>query len=98
MEQIIGLDNEDQHEIAEMKSQLEGLMERAPSDASATLIIRKEGSGYQGLLKIRSLRNKFVSACRAPNFKQLVDTIMRDTKRQIDDWKKERMHSLSYSS
>ena len=95
---IVGLQNENQDEIAEMTVRLEGLMENAPSDATATLLIRKEGSDYQGLLKIRSLRNKFVSACRAPNFKQMVDNIMRDTKRQIDDWKKERTNSLSYSS
>jgi hypothetical protein len=95
---IEGLDNENQHEVAEMKARLSGLLEKAPSDASATLLIRKDGNDYQALLKIRSLHNKFVSACRSSDFKQMVDTIIRDTKRQIDEWKKERLTNLSYSS
>lgn len=95
---ILGLENENQQDVADMKARLSGLLDKAPSDSTATLLIRKDRQGYQGLLKIRSLRSKFVSACRSPNFKQMVDTIMRDTKRQIDDWKKQRLVSMSYSS
>jgi hypothetical protein len=95
---ILGLENENQQEIADMKARLSGLMEKAPSDASATLLIRKDGNNYSGLLKIRSLHNKFVSACRAPDLTKMIDSIIRDTKRQIDEWKKERVNSLSYSS
>lgn len=95
---ILGLENENQNEIAEMKARLASLMDKAPSDATATLLIRREGNSYKGLLKIKSLRNKFVSACRAPNFKQLLDSMIRDTKQQIDDWKRERTNNLSYSS
>lgn len=95
---ISGIENENQQDIAEMKARLAHLLERAPSDATATLLIRKDGDQYQALFRVRSLRSKFVSACRASNFKQVVDSIIRDTKRQIDEWKKQRPNSLSYST
>ncbi len=95
---IEGLENENQQDVAEMTARLTGLLEKAPSDSSATLLIRKDGDDYQGLLKIRSLHNKFVSACRSSDFKQLVELIIRDTKRQLDQWKRERPADLSYSS
>lgn len=95
---IEGLDNENQQDVADMKARLSGLLEKAPSDSSATLLIRKDGNDYQALLKIRSIHNKFVSACRCSDFRQLIDSLVNDTKRQIDDWKRERFANLSYSS
>ena len=95
---IEGLENENQHDVVEMTARLTGLLEKAPSDSSATLLIRKDGNDYQGLLKIRSVHNKFVSACRSSNFKQLVESIIRDTRLQLDQWKRERPADLSFSS
>ncbi len=95
---IEGLENENQHDVVEMTARLTGLLEKAPSDSSATLLIRKDGNDYQGLLKIRSVHNKFVSACRSSNFKQLVESIIRDTRLQLEQWKRERPADLSFSS
>ena len=97
---MVGVEKESAEEVAKLNMQLESLMDKAPSDATGIFFIRKEKDGYKGLLKIRSIQEKFVAACSSPNLSDLTERIIKEARSQIEVWKRNRFsrRRLSFSS
>lgn len=69
---------------------LRGTLERAPSDASASLQVRQVPDGYKGVLKIHSQQRSFIGGCVDSRFDVVIERVFEEVERQINDWKKQR--------
>lgn len=78
-----------------INERIRDLLDEAPSDASAELLVRKGTGGYKGMLKIYSQQRKFVGGAQSERFLDVVDEIFREVREQIDDWKRDRYESFA---
>lgn len=76
--------------VRDINEQLQRVLDRAPSDASATLLIRKVQDGYKGLLKIYSRQRRFVGGSVDHYLPTVVASIFEEVREQIEDWKRTR--------
>lgn len=76
--------------VQELDRRMKALMEKAPSDATSQLVIRKSKEGYKGLLKITSLQGKFVAGQVHRCFTQMMNELFAEARAQIDQWKRHR--------
>lgn len=79
--------------MVELNERIRGILDEAPSDASAEFEVRKSRGGYRGLLKINSLQGKFIGGGQAKSFSEVVDTIFAQVRAQLRDWRRRRFRS-----
>jgi predicted ATP-grasp superfamily ATP-dependent carboligase len=75
------------HVLSEINSRIRSMLDRAPSDASVQLQMRKERDGYMGLLKVQSQQRKFVGAKVDQRFSKVIDDIFSQVRSQIEEWR-----------
>ncbi len=88
-----------QHEVGafamrRINERIRHLLDIAPSDASAELIIRKSRAGYKGLLKIYSQQRRFTGGNTGRILSEVFDRIFDEVRGQIDDWKGQRFNDV----
>ena len=76
--------------MSEINNRIEHVLDRAPSDSSANLLLRKSGDGYRAFFKVRSAQGKFAGFIRGKNLIETVDKVLSKVRTQIDDWKETR--------
>lgn len=76
--------------INEINSRLERVLDKAPSDSTANLLVRRTKTGYKAFLRIRSVSRKFKSFVSGRRLMDVVERAIRDVRNQIDDWKENR--------
>lgn len=76
--------------MEEINSRLERVLDKAPSDASADLVLRKTRDGYRAFFKIRSAHKKFGGMIRGRRLLDVVDRVFNQVRGQIDTWKEKR--------
>ena len=86
----IGCDLNENSAVTAINSHLEGVLEKAPSDSIANLLVRKTASGFKAFLHIRSSKQKFKSFTRGRRLSDVVELAIRDVRAQIDKWKETR--------
>lgn len=78
-----------------LRHRLRWLMDKAPSDATASFFIKPVGQGYKGLLKIHSAQRRFIAGCEAASLSELMDRISEEIKEQLASWREVRFRNLS---
>ncbi len=81
---------DDPRAIREINDRLKEMMEEAPSDASAELIVRRVGHGFKGFLKVCSSQRKFIGGSAGPKLFEVVNSIFDEVRSQIRTWKRTR--------
>jgi hypothetical protein len=77
--------------ISEINYRLERCLDKAPSDSSANLLVKKTGTGYRAFLRIRSQNNRcFKSFIQGSRLMEVVERVIGDVRGQIDEWKQTR--------
>ena len=76
--------------MSDINHRIEHVLDRAPSDASANLLLRKSKDGYRAFFKIRSAQGKFSGFIRGKNLIETVDKVLSRVRGQIEDWKETR--------
>jgi len=66
------------------------VLEEAPSDSGAELVVRKSRGGYKGLLTVYSRQGKFIGGYAGEQLMDVVKKIFSEVHEQIVDWKKNR--------
>lgn len=79
-----------QDAMREINDRIQAVLDRAPSDASAFLLIRLGHRGYKGVLKVASRQRKFIGGGAAADFGDVVDRVFSEVNEQIEQWKKQR--------
>lgn len=77
-----------------LRHRLRWLMDKAPSDATASFFIKPVGHGYKGLLKIHSAQRRFIAGCEASSLNELMDRISTEIKTQLASWREVRFRGL----
>lgn len=77
-----------------LRHRLRWLMDKAPSDATASFFIKPVGKGYKGLLKIHSAQRRFIAGCEAASLSELMDRISSEIKSQLANWREVRFRGL----
>ncbi len=77
-------------ENVSIRHRLRWLMDKAPSDATATFFIKPVKTGYKGLLKIHSAQRRFVAGGEASSLAELMDRISSEIKGQLYSWRQVR--------
>jgi hypothetical protein len=76
--------------MSEINSRLERVLDKAPSDSTANLLVRKTKDGYRAFLKIRSANQRFAGSMSGRRLIDVVERVIKDVRGQIDDWKQHR--------
>lgn len=76
--------------MTEINYHLERVLDKAPSDSTANLLVRKTKDGFKAFLHIRSANQKFKSFISGRRLMDVVEHTIRDVRSQIDDWKSRR--------
>jgi hypothetical protein len=76
--------------ITAINSHLERVLDKAPSDSTANLLVRKTANGFKAFLRIRSTNRKFKSFISGRRLTEVVEHAIRDVRAQIDAWKETR--------
>ncbi len=91
----IGLDAKET--MTDINSRIEHVLDKAPSDSTANLLLRKTKDGYRAFLKVRSAQGKFAGFIRGRNLIETVDRVVSQVRKQIDDWKEQRQLADEHS-
>ncbi len=70
-----------------LREKVQSLLESAPSDATASAVLRKCEAGYEGLIQIFSSQGKFVAKSVSQNFNDLVQTLSKELHQQFKVWR-----------
>jgi hypothetical protein len=70
-----------------LRRHIQGLLESAPSDSSASAKLVKGRKGYEGLIEIFSTQGKFVAEAVGSNVTDLVKTLTHQLHDQIKKWR-----------
>jgi hypothetical protein len=81
--------NEGTHNVS-IRHRLRWLMDKAPSDATATFFIKPVKNGFKGLLKIHSTQRRFVAGGEASSLSELMDRISSEIRGQLHNWRQVR--------
>jgi hypothetical protein len=73
--------------MSEINSRLERMLDKAPSDSTANLLVRKTNDGYKAFLRIRSANSRFTGFIRGAHLIDVVERVIKDVRGQIDNWK-----------
>ena len=76
--------------MSEINSRLERILDKAPSDSSANLLLRKTKDGYKAFFRVRSAQQRFAGFISGRRLIDVVERVMKDVRGQIDDWKETR--------
>ena len=79
--------------MSEINSRIERMLDKAPSDSTANLLVRKTKDGYKAFLRIRSANSRFTGFIRGRKLIDVVERVIKDVRGQIDDWKSNRQLS-----
>ncbi len=78
-------------DMSEINSRLVRLLDKAPSDSSANLLLRKTKDGYKAFFRIRSSaafgEKRFAGFISGRRLIDVVEKVMTDVRSQIDEWK-----------
>lgn len=77
-------------EMTAINSRLELMLDKAPSDSSANLLVRKTKDGYKAFLRIRSVNSRFASFIFGAGLIDVVEKVILDVRSQIERWKQTR--------
>lgn len=86
----VAFNAEDGVDMSGINAQLERLLDKAPSDSTANLLLKKTKGGYKAFFRIRSAQNRFKGFISGRRLVDVVERVMRDVKSQIDQWKETR--------
>jgi hypothetical protein len=67
------------------------VLEEAPSDSGAELVVRRTRGGYKGLLTVYSRQGKFIGGSVGEKLTDVVKKIFAEVHDQIGEWKKHRL-------
>lgn len=76
--------------MSEINTRLERMLDKAPSDSTVNLLVRKTKDGYKAFLRIRSANRRFAGFIRGRGLIDTVERVIKDVRTQIDDWKSNR--------
>ena len=77
--------------MTDINSRLEHMLDKAPSDSSANLLVKKTRDGsYKAFLRIRSANRRFAGFIRGSKAIDVVERVIKDVRGQIDEWKSNR--------
>ncbi len=76
-----------------INDRIRSVLEEAPSDSTAELLVRRTRDGYKGLLKVYSQQRKFVGGQTVGKFADLIEQLFSEVHEQIEDWKRGRFNS-----
>ncbi len=86
--QFHGISNATQS--TQLKEYLESLVRHAPSNATCYLHVFKEPTGYLCKLTVHSIVRIFSAQSKNNNITSSIKNVLRDVKKQIATWKKNR--------
>ena len=81
---------DDQKQINEIKERLEVILDSAPSDAVARIVVKKIRGGFHAFLRIYSKQTKFLVGASAPHLRDAMNQLFDDVGRQIGSWRDSR--------
>ena len=81
---------EQKQSLAHLKEYLESLLRHSPSNATCHLNIFKEPQAYLCKLTVHSNVKTFSSHAKEATIKGAVKTVLRNVKKQVATWKKNR--------
>ena len=81
---------EQKEQPVHLKDYLEALLRHAPSESTCHLHVFKEAWGYLCKLTVHSNIKTFSSHSKDENIKPAIKAVLRDVKKQIAYWKKNR--------
>lgn len=84
------IEQEGTYTLQEVNERIRELLDLAPSDSSAEILMRKVSDGYKGYVKITSQTRKFVGGSTRDSVTDFLDKAFSDIERQIADWKRHR--------
>ena len=85
------IDKRGSEAMGDIDEAIRQVLEEAPSDSGAELVVRKARGGYKGLLTIYSRQGKFVGGSVGEKLTDVVKKIFSEVHEQISDWKKHRL-------
>ncbi len=77
-------------EMSEINARLERVLDKAPSDSTANLLLKKTSDGYKAFFKLRSTQSQFSGFIKGACLVDVVERVFREVRLQIDDWKETR--------
>lgn len=82
---------EEENAMSEINSRLERMLDKAPSDSTANLLVRRtRDGGYKAFLRIRSVNQRFKAFISGKQLRDVVERVIKDVRGQIDEWKENR--------
>lgn len=84
------LEKSGQEAMRDINSRIQEILDRAPSDSSAHLLIRADDGGFKAVLKIISSQQKFVGGDKGEDFRVLMDRVFGEVHHQIREWRRTR--------
>ena len=76
--------------MIEINARLERMLDKAPSDSTANLLVRKTANGYKAFLRVRSSNRGFKSFITGQRLRDVVERVVLEVRSQIDGWKESR--------
>ena len=76
--------------VREINERIKAVLDEAPSDASAELVVRKTKGSYRGFLKLFSRQRRFVGGGSGPRLHDVIEQMVREVRTQIKQWRRER--------
>ena len=77
-------------EMSDINVRLERVLDKAPSDSTANLLLKKTSDGYKAFFKLRSTQNQFSGFIKGKSLVDVVERVFHEVRQQIDDWKETR--------
>lgn len=74
-------------EMAEINARFERVLDNAPSDSTANLLLRRTKDGYKAFFRIRSTQSRFTGFISGRRLGDVVERVMNDVRLQIDAWR-----------
>ena len=82
---------DDRKQINEIKERLETIMDSAPSDAVARIVVKKIRGGFHAFLRIYSKQTKFLVGASSAQLGDAMNQLFDDVNRQIRSWRDARI-------
>ena len=76
--------------FVELHKRLQGILDQAPSDASAEFQVRRKSGELKGFLKIHARQRRFIGQGTGQTATDLIESIVADVSSQLVEWRGQR--------
>lgn len=77
-------------EMREVNELLEDVLEKAPSDAAAEILVDRRSGGFDVQLNIHSSQGVFGRGQGGSTFRKVVEDLLTEMRSEIEEWKRHR--------